>query len=224
MLTPLRQSPFTQAGLHPVAGAGCGAAPTPGPAAGLLPRQHGRVQQPSPWLAHSGCTMHELCAQATVTWAHLAWSGAAAPKVPGLSVLTRLHVSPVNRVLLQSQYEVPVLKPCRHTPFWQGGVQPVAAAGDAAWGAPWGAATGPAAGAASGAAAEGAALLSALTLHVPPMKLVKVQSQYGVEVCLSVLQKPFMHSGLQRGWPTARCKMESRSIASTRQLISTDHQ
>ena len=103
--------------------------------------------------------------------AHLAraGAGAAAAKVPGLSVLTTLHVSPVNRVLLQSQYEAPVLNPRRHTPFWQGGAQPVAVAGDAAWGAPWGAAAaGPAAGAAAGAAAGGPALL-ALTLHVLPM-------------------------------------------------------
>ena len=85
--------------------------------------------------------------------------------MPGLSVLTRLHVSPVNRVLLQSQYEAPVLKPCRHTPFWQDGVHPVAAAGDAARRAPLGAAAGPVA----GAAVAGALLLMALSLHVLPM-------------------------------------------------------
>ena len=71
----------------------------------------------------------------TGAWAAPGYSGAAgaaAPKVPGLSVRTRLQVSPVNRVLAQSQYEAPVLKPRRHTPFWQGGEQPVAAAGEAA--------------------------------------------------------------------------------------------
>ena len=35
VLKPRRHSPFTHAGRHPVAGAGCGAAATPGPAAGL---------------------------------------------------------------------------------------------------------------------------------------------------------------------------------------------
>lgn len=79
----------------------------PDPQPGCEPKATQRCQRPGKAPAHTACTAHHgMSVCVTAAWAHLAEgsAGAAAlPKVPGLSVRTRLHVSPVNSVLAQSQ-------------------------------------------------------------------------------------------------------------------------